>query len=869
MALLLGMTACSAKSFDLNDLFANSHNKDRLGLFTLIGPSNDMIVTKPSEFSWEECQNAESYTLEICSDPAFVSDVPSVDYYSKSNITSTKFTINSELAYKDHDYYWRVTAKNSAETRKSAATFKFFAKAPEVDEVDFDLGESDDWQLHNDGSKADIVVDNSNFFHNNEKSLKISFKQEDTNRGNPSSDGWIVVTKAFDKSIYGTDALFFRCFYAGQDATVLIRLVDRDNEYWYCPVQLSYNAQQSIILQFSDFQQRLKDVTVGNYEFNYERIKYFEVVFERTFGDGVFIMSGVKAIKFSNYQDLFITKLDFTEYKESDFVYENYTFEKAIHDKYELQLNYFGNTDGGHTKINGYGFFKININRYMFAGDSVKVSIKYTGSKGSNIILRVYEEDTDRWSYSLPFNSLTEGEYQTLVIPYAAFGKSQILGDGKRQFYYVYNIQFGLEGQQGTGSLFFKDFEVVKKSAYITDEQKTRVVGSDGLIENFDNYKYAADIYRSWIVSEENKDEYINLDSTFKYGANNTYSGKFLYKADMSAALYYLPIKAEGNFTSLSLGLKDASIKPNETQFNHIDSVNADVVIYIRLATGEIYAYEIEVLDKIWHQYDIPFSAFTLTNESDLTAPKTDIETSAITHVGLSMQYFYKNAQGKPMPSYIDDSIVYVDNIYLSNQTAYHKIIKEKIISMSGKYALLDNFEDYTDNTDMLSHWYADNGLDFENLELSNNVSSQGGNKSLKLTYEVKGEKAPAYAISPYIDSSVVSKAFKISIASEKVCTAYVNFYVKVDKNTVKYRVQIDNINTAWTEYFIGLDHFTNQSGGTRAITNQDLQNITKITVSASCSSGTKENSYIYIDNFAFDDSLDSYTTNTRTVIDA
>ena len=63
---------------------------------------------------------------------------------------------------------------------------------------------------------------------------------------------------------------------------------------------------------------------------------------------------------YSNYQDLFITKLDFTEYKESDFVYENYTFKKAIHDKYELQLNYFGNTDGGHTKINGYGFFKIN-----------------------------------------------------------------------------------------------------------------------------------------------------------------------------------------------------------------------------------------------------------------------------------------------------------------------------------------------------------------------------------------------------------------------------------------------------------------------------------------------------------------------------
>ena len=144
----------------------------------------------------------------------------------------------------------------------------------EVNEVEFDLGEADDWNLHPLGSYADVSIDTTNFFKNDKDSIKIQFKKEDTNQGKPESDGWIIVNKTIEKSIYGTDALFFNMYYAGQQADVVIRLVDRDNEYWYAPALVSNNAKQSVILKFDEFKQRTGDVTVANMKFDFERIKY-------------------------------------------------------------------------------------------------------------------------------------------------------------------------------------------------------------------------------------------------------------------------------------------------------------------------------------------------------------------------------------------------------------------------------------------------------------------------------------------------------------------------------------------------------------------------------------------------------------------
>ena len=824
-----------------------------------------IVESSLKEFKWNACENAETYILEISSSDQFQSDLETVDYYKQNNITTTSFKINSSFQKQETNYYWRVTATNSLGSKMCAETFSFYVKSPAVEEVQFDLGEADDWMLHEVGSYADIAIDNSNFFGNNQKSLKISFKEEDVNQGpgHEESDGWIIVTKVVEKSIYGTDAIYLNCFYAGQDATVLIRLVDRDNEYWYCPIQLSFNAQQTVILKFSDFVQRYADVTVANETFDYERIKYMEVVFEKTFGDGVFLLSNMKAIKFSNYKDLFVQKLDFSEYEEDQFTYENYEFEKTIHDKYELQMNYYGSATEEHGKINGYGFLKVVVKRYLYTGDAIKISVKYTGEKGSNVIMRIYEEDTDRWSYKIPFSSLTVDEYSTIVIPYTAFAKSQVTGDGKRQFSYIINIQFGLEGEYSTGSLFFKDFEIVEKKDYALEE--TRVVGSDGLVENFDNYHFAADMFNIWTVSVDNKDEYIDLNNLHLVGENNVFAGQFKYKSDMFAALYYLPVSVSNSFSSLSILLKDASVKPlNNDNVSHIESVNADVVIYVRTNDGQIYHKELKQLDKIWKLYDIPFASFVPDdNKNTKTIVSTDI-----THIGLSMQYYYKNKIGMAMPLYTMDNPVYVDDIYLTNKTAYHEEIKERVISFADDVGLIDDFESYESASDLNFFWHNAFTHDYQKRELSDNVSVRGGEHSMKLQYKVQNA-SPSYRIAPYVifdTSKETCKGFKVSIAAEKQATVYINFYVMVESSSVQFRATLTSVNLEWTEYVIGFDKLTNESGGKLKMTSPF--NVYGITFGMVYNGGTKDElSNIYVDNFYFDKSIDSYSVFDRNVI--
>ena len=584
MALLLGLTGCTNTTTpkitpDENIDINIETNTGDLGDFHLIGPASGIILEKALEFSWEESANADKYTLEICSSEYFISDLDNIDYYSQENILATSFKINSEFQFKDTTYYWRVTSYNGRGHKECAEVFNFFVKAPEVEEVYFDFGEADDWTLHPTGSYADISIDNSNFFKNNEKSLKLQFKQEDTNQGKPESDGWIIVTKTIEKSIYGTDALYFNMFYAGQQADVIIRLVDRDNEYWYAPAQISNNAKQSVILKFSEFKQRTKDVPVANMVFDYERIKYLEVVFEKTFGDGVFLLSGMKAIKFSNYGDFFIDKLDFSDYSESSFTHDTYQYDYQINGT-ELVLNHYNTQTEEHNKINGYGFFKVNVNRYFVSGDAIRVKIKTSGSAGSNVILRLYEEDTDRWSYKIPYSTLSD-EYKELIIPYGAWQASSLMGDGRRQFYMILNLQFGCEGQYGNGAIYFKDFEIIKLREVIPETK--RVVSADGMIEDFNNYTYNSEMFMIWEHSIDNKDEYMALNTANKIGGtSNPYCGQFEYKSDMMEAMYYLPIEASGNFDGFSIWMKDGSVKPGEAKVDHVTNWSPQVRVLIR-----------------------------------------------------------------------------------------------------------------------------------------------------------------------------------------------------------------------------------------------------------------------------------------------
>ena len=875
LALLLGFTACAGNKSTITpkeNIDIKNYEETKtgdLGDFQLLTPGQGQILEVAKTFTWEECANAEKYTLELSSSESFISDLDNIDYYSAKNIHATSFTINSDFEFKDTTYYWRVTAYNSAHNKKCASVFSFYVKAPEVEEVHFDLGEADDWTLHPQGSYADIDMVNEDFFGNGEKSIEIKFKKEDTNQGKPESDGWIIVTKTIEKSIYGTDALYFNMFYAGQQADVVIRMVDRDNEYWYCPVQVSNNAKQAVILKFEDFIQRKKDVPVANEVFDYERIKYLEIVFEKSFGDGVFLLSGMKAIKFSNYGEFFIDKLDFSDYDASAITFDTYQYNYAINGT-ELVLNHYNTQTEEHNKINGYGFFKVNVNRYFVTGDAIRVKVKRSGSSGSNIIVRLYEEDTDRWSYKIPYSTIGE-EYRELIIPYGAWQASSLMGDGRRQFYYVLNLQFGCEGQYGNGTLYFKDFEIINLRDYVP--ASNRVVNSDGMIDNFNNYTYSADMFMIWEHSIDNKDEYMTINSANKLGgSSNPYCGQFEYKSDMMEAMYYLPVETIYDFDGFSIWMKDASVKPGESKVDHVTNWSPQVRLLIRLSTSEIYEYIINPLPTIWNEYNVRFEDFRLTNDDELKVPANPISAPAITHIGFAFQYYYYDSTGRAMPMYSMQNPVYVDNIKFSNNTETNVIAKDKVIVMEDNISKFDDFEDYANDDDVMNVWSNAKSFDYQLIKLSNDVSSEGGNHSVAFQFKSHND-SPSYSIAPAVNKDVRAKAVRFNAKCSVPATIFFNIYLKIGSSTQQYRATINAVANVWTEYEIGFSinnpaNFSVVEGtSSRALIATDMPMIQKVTFGAVYNGDAQAALYdFFIDNLEFDYSLSYGTNNVRTI---
>ena len=882
--LLLSMVACTAtavmvnaerKTIDFDNLPANTFTPTsvggELGDFDLVSPTNGAHVESVGEFSWNASANADTYTLEICSDDRFISTINRIDYYKRDNIRATSFTINSILKYKDQNYYWRVTAVNSTGTKVSTSVFTFYIEAPEVNEYSFDIGDADDWSLHPTGSYADISIDSTNFFKNDKDSLVVTFKEEDTNHGPIESVGWIIVTKTIEKNIYGTDSLMFDMYYSGQDSSIFVRVIDEDNEFWHIPVKVSNNVKQKVVVKFDDFEQRTRDVTVGNMTFDYNHIKYFEIVFEKTFGDGVLLMSDIKAIKYESYKHMFIDKLDFEEYDVSAWADDTCKFDKTINGT-ELMLHHSSSSSGAPSAINGYGFAKLNVNKYFAGGDAVKVKVKYNGSTGNNILIRIYEEDDDRWSYKVPYNQLTEDEYMEFVIPYQAFAKSYIGGSGKREFYYIKNLQFGAEGQYGNGNIFFKDFEIVYKEDYQTE--KARDVGANGLIEDFNNYPNTASLYMIWQASDVNKDEYMAIDSTNKLGGkSNPFCGQFLYKADMEPAKYGIPVKMDANgnnFSSISLWMRDSTVRDSDPKYSYLgDNVSPKTTIHIYLGNGAIFGYTMNSLEKVWTNYVIPFKDFKLLNPRDVTVVTTEINPEAIAGVGFEFQYFYYDAYGKAEPSYHDDDPVFIDNIKFGTDTEFAKESLVDVIHQVDGIALVDDFEKYVDTDALEEVWQNGKSYEYQKKTLSSVVSSEGGNHSMAMQFKTKNE-SPSYAIAPVISSDVTAKGIKFSIKGEKSAEVFLNFYLRINGSVVQYRATVV-ASSNWVEYSLGFgdNNFKLIAGGSagRSLTTKDLVSVYQITFGMVYSGGEEsELANIYVDNIKFDASLTYSTKNSRTI---
>ena len=864
------------KEYGTNDPINISEKEGELSAFNLLTPTVGSLLEALPTFTWEASTNAVSYTLEVCSREDFIHTSSEIVYTKETNISCNHFTLSSSLKKKDITYYWKVTAINNFNDTEEAkkkvcnAVFSFEYKAIVASKVDLPIGEVSDWTLHKEGSYANISVDKNNFFKGDEKeSLVISFDKEHTKRGVESSDGWMVITKAIEKDLYGCDSVYFNFYYSGNDSNIFLRFVDEDGEYWHKQISISLNSKQTVLLKFSDFILRRQDTLVQNEIFDYQHIQSVELVFEKTFGDGVCIISNMKATHYEDYKDMYVQDIKFDDYGLDQITTESYKFGRTISsDGKEMKLEYSTDVKYGNDKgigSYGYGFAKFTINKFLGSGNAFRMKISFSGYQDSNskLLFRVYEEDMDRWVYEQPFSSMTKDGFEEITIPFSAFLKSEVKGDGLKQFAYVLNLQFGASGLYGNGSVTFKDVSIVT----IPPVSQNKKVIVNKTIENFDDYSFRTQIYEHWETSVDNKDESISLSSLEKFNdGSNVNCGQFTYKSDMMMATYdtYLDVSYEGA-DGISFWAKDASKKSDDSSFSYLNSedVAADMTIQIVLKDNRWYRYEIKKLPKLWTRYEIPFSEFEL-DSGYIAEDSISVTSENVINLAFGLQYFYYKKDGTPKPVYMESNPVYMDTFEFVDNAILKTEGLSKIIEpdpQNPNLVILDRFE-YENETQLKAIWSGINGLDFESVSLDNDVSSEGGNHSMKLAF--KGQQSPSYATFPTFATSAKGKGFAVDLKTSKSATIYINFYLKNGSSLIQYRYTIFNSPNVWTRYEIGFAKLTCISSTSQTMGKDDLPKIQRITFGAV--ENGNEDSSLNIDNFIFDLSY-SYDREVVTVL--
>ena len=874
--LLVGCEQVDDPSYSYNSQNIEVAQKSgEIGDFSLTGPFNGFVTNKEITFTWEEASNADYYQLEIANTETFVNNNERDVYVKESNLNSNTFSMTYSLPKKDIIYYWRVTAINKDHQKKSTEVCNFFYESIKVDSIPIEIEDADDWALHKEGSYADISIDRSDFFGTGENSLAIVFDKEHTCQGIAKSDGWIVITKTEDRELYGTDSFFFNFYYSGHDATVLIRVLDYDGEYWHKQVQIANNAKQTILMKYEDFELRTAGGNVFNKVFDWEHIRYFEIVFERTFGDGICLLSNIKAVKYDDYKDMFIDKMNFKMTDPKDWTYENYDFRNEMvisEDGSEITLNFTAkNAETNPNGFNAYGFQNVNVYKYFVEGDALRMKVKYTGaSSNSMFYFRILEEDNDRWQFKLSFNYLVRDDYKELVIPLKAFQRTDYMtGDGAKQFYFIQKFNIGLADNYATGSLSIKDLEVIKIDDIV--KNRTRIVPENGCIEDFNNYDIYTQMYYYWEQSSVNKDEAMKLDTIHKAGgSSNTYCAEFDYKADMEMATYqlYMDTSAVVGKNAFSIWIKDASPKSDAGPVSYLkeEDVAAEMTIQLTMDTGEWYRYVIPKLKKEWSKYTIAFSDFTLNNPDQLFDEPQPLASDHIIHMAFGFKYLYYDQQGNHYPTYAIANPVYLDEIYFVNASG--SSIEDiggtlKPDTDNPNRITIETMEDYAKDADIFEKWSYVTERDYNEMALSTDVSSQGGAKSLRMHY--KGYESVSYARETQFANTVTAKGFAIDIKGDSKATVYLNLNWRSGTSLLKMRYTITAVPNVWKHYEIGFELFKDVGGSSKTISMNYAKNIESV------SFGIVNNDYsasnIYVDNIRLLSNVD-YMTNTATVIE-
>ncbi len=854
------LAACSSEKKNLSsNEFQPTSLKGEIGAFSAVSPKDNFVTLTVPEFSWTAASNAETYTLEIASSDEF--DAEDKTYFKKTGITTTAFKIGAALKTKNKTYYWRVTAVNSNNTKLfSDEVQSFYYQANLQEEVPIDIAYADEWKVHDVGSKATVAIDKHNFFGTGKDSLTVKFDEEDTNQGPgfEESDGWIVVTHSRESEFYGVDAFYFNFYYAGNDSEIYFRVVDEDNEYWNAPIKLANNAKQTIIIRFDEFTLRTKGGTpIQNQVFDYNYIKSFELVFEKSFGDGIAYFSDLRAINYAKYSHLFISTFDFNDYKDA-LTNENYNFGVTVpEDGTSLTYSFSGSANDLNDKgIQGYGFVKMNVNKLLAPGDALELDLVLTNPqnfKSGNVLIRIVEEDGDRWAFTQPVATIPESG--KLVIPYTAFMLSEFKGDGFRQFYYIKALQLGVNKVYSGGAVTVSNLHIVT----MEEEIENLYVGSvspEGVIEDFSSYKNSLDLYYVWQMSSSNKDEEMNIDTENALGTKNT-AGKFGYKTDMGEAIYGVRFEAVEGFNGIEIQAKDAS---NE-------GATAKLTVTLYAETGEAYSYVIEALSTEWHSYKIAFADMALAEGYFGSAEV--LASDNIIGFSISLQYyFYSNILGAKVanPKYIANNYVFVDNIrfVIVDETVVTELT-DKILPTAGnkKLALVSNFDE--DDAESLA-WDTTSTAPYADVSLTDATAS-GSGQALSMSYKTKMD-AVSYFTNVKIDSSVDANGISFLMKGDQYSAiAYVNLFIN-QNGTYQCRVELNGISSDWTQYKIGFDAFTDANGGSFHMEKEYVPYINKISVAVKSFGGNYNVSSVLLDDLYLDGTITT-TTNTATAYGA
>ena len=150
------------------------------------------------------------------------------------------------------------------------------------------------------------------------------------------------------------------------------------------------------------------------------------------------------------------------------------------------------------------------------------------------------------------------------------------------------------------------------------------------------------------------------------------------------------------------------------------------------------------------------------------------------------------------------------------------------------------------ENSDAIFGWWSYGSVKEYNLmELSDDVSSEGGTQSIKMHYQ--GSDSISYYRATLFARSVQARGISLDIKGDGKCIIYLNLNWRNGSTLYKLRYEIRNVPTTWTHYELGVSLFKDINGSNKTVSLDTAKNIESI--SFGIVNGDSSASDIYVDN--------------------